>query len=47
MSENPLREAGTLVKSAKERNLKQNDEIITSGQLYTGKQPPQEGTVLS
>lgn len=46
MSENPLQETDTLVKSAEERNLRQNHEATTSSQLYTGKQPPQEGTVL-
>lgn len=36
----------TLVKLAEEGNLRQNHEVTTSGQLYTGKQPSQEVTVL-
>jgi len=36
----------TMVKPADEWNLRQNYEVTTSGQLYTGKQPSQEVTLL-
>lgn len=36
----------TPAKTAEEGNVRQNNEVNTSGQLYTGKQPSQEVPVL-